>query len=579
MLRRSMIAALVLTLLMGVASFGGTVSASAAAKKIWLYVDNNIAYVNGVQTTLTSPATVYDGKMYVPVKFLGDTFGFPVQWDEATNTISMTAGQTDVLIDLTARTSLVNGMPGSLQPTFEISKDGKLMAQLTWMMDRIGATYEYDPKLSRVEVVYNPFSAELPSSESSKPIAKFTFGKPSYKIGEKVQYIDLSYDVEGDGIAFVYWKGREDAFFTSGEKTVQLQVEDSEGNKSDWVSKTVTITNETMYTPIEFQMHHAKLQSFVKLTGPQLSPLRSAAKFAMDKKEIQGRRLLMSDSPETIVEYGQLYRDTVRGKARLYANHVNDMSDDVQFAIIATNNGDKPVTIETTRQGEVYPSVFVHLIGYQAAVDFLVGDTNKPALTVGPGESKAYAYLPKLSRGQGINLIYDVTTSGSVTFTFAAMKPGDPMETALSYQELPFSGHIRGTFPVSDIQMTADASGLREPMRFTVGDNEDDKYVRGFDPFRGQFVEDTGNYGVNYSIRVKHPGKAAIVLLARGGSYKGAMKINGEMVLAPASGVLTALDGVFMLHRTDSADEYVDIEFMPAAGSFLPLDFIFYPLD
>ncbi|HZG57668.1 stalk domain-containing protein [Paenibacillus sp.] len=576
--KRSALFALIVTLVFGL--FGGTASAvPSAAMKVWLYVDQKQAFVNGAPFELTSPATVYNGKMYVPVKFLGDTFGFPVQFDMATNTIALQAGKTDVLIDLTTRTTLIDGMPGAFQPTFEISQDGKLMAQLTWIMDRIGATYSYDAQLSRVEVVYAPWSAELPAAREGKPVAKFTFGKTSYKMGEKIQYIDLSYDVEGDGIEFAAWKGKQDAFFEPGVKTVSLQVTDSKGNVSDWYSKTITITNETMYSPVQFQMQHAKLQSFIKLDAAQLNQhIRSAQKLGMASTQVPGRKLLVSDSPETITQYGALYRDTVDGKARLYANHINEMDEDVQFAIIATNQGDDPVTIKTTRQGEVYPSVFVHLFGYQASVDFLVGDANKPELTVKPGESKAYAYLPKLTKGQGINLIYDIETSGDVAITFAAMRPGDPMDAALSYPELPFAGHIRGSFPFSEIRMEADADGTKVAKRFTVGDNVDDPFVRGFDPFRNEFVSLDGNYGMMYNIRVKNPGKSAIVLLARGGAYKGPLKINGEMVLAPASGVLTALDGVFLLYRTTGTEEYVDIEFTPAAGSYLPLDFIFYPL-
>jgi len=562
-------------------SFGGIAAAApSTAMKVWLYVDKNEAFVNGASTVLTSPATVYNGKMYVPVKFLGDTFGFPVEFDPVTNTIAMTAGETEVLIDLTLRTTMVDGLPGTFEPRFTISPDGKLMAQLTWMMDRIGAKYEYDSNLNRVEVVYAPFSAELPSGDGSKPVAKFTFGKPSYKMGEKVQYIDLSYDVEGDGIQYVSWKNREEAYFKPGQHQVSLQVTDSKGNVSDWFTKTITIENETMYSPVEFQMHHAKTQSFVKLNTNEINQhIRSAAKLSMATIRDDARKLLVSDSPENITEYGVLYRDSVDGKARLYANHINMMDADVQFAIIATNNGTNPVTVTTQRQGEVHPSVFVNLIGYQASVDFLVGDANKPDLTIQPGESKAYVYLPKLMKGQGINLIYDVESSDDVTFTFAAMVPNDPVESALTYPELAYNGHVRGSFPVSDIRMETDASSIEGAAKFTIGDDADDVFVEGYDVFRRETVENKGNYGVMYNVRVNNPGKAAVVLLARGGVFKGALKINGEMILAPASGVITALDGVFMLHRTTGTERYIDIELTPPAGSNLPIDIVLYPLD
>jgi PKD repeat protein len=580
--KRSTLLAITFTLLFGFigGSFSPAAASAGSTTRIWLYVDKQEAFVDGKLTMLTSPASIYNSKMYVPVKFLGDTFGFPVVYDQATNTIVMTAGESGVFIDLTARTTLIDGLPGTLGPTFLISKDGKLMAQLTWMMDRIGATYEYDGMLNRVEVTYSPWNAVLPSSQNSKPVAKFTFEKSSYKMGEKINYIDLSYDTEGDGIQWASWKNNQEAFFTPGDHQVSLQVTDSNGNVSDWFTKTITIENATMYSPVLFQMHHAKLQSFIKFeTLDFKQQLTSGTKLPFTVFREASRTLLMSDSPENITQYGVLYRDEVNGKARLYANHINEMNADVQFAIIATNNGSQPVTVKTTRQGEVYPSAFINLIGYQASVDYLVGDVKKPALTVKPGESTAYAYLPKLMKGQGINLIYDVETNADVTFTFAAMIPNDPMVAALYYKELPYDRHVRGSFPVSDIRMEADASSLSGVKKFTLGDNVDDSFVKGYDVFRKETVENYGNYGVLYNLRIKNPGKVAVMMIARGGIYKGPLKINGKMVLAPASGVITALDGVFMLYRTTGKELYLDIEITPPAGSYFPIDVIMYPIN
>jgi len=581
--RRTMLLALIFTLWFGGMTAGFAPDASAGTvSRVWLYVNKPQAFVNGKSTMLSSPATVYNGKMYVPVKFLGDTFGFPVNYQAATNTIAVTAGKTEVLIDLTTRKTIIDGKSGTLKPTFEISKDGRLMAQLTWMMDRIGATYAYDSALNRVEVTYTPWNAELPTSQNSKPVAKFTFGKPSYKMGEKIQYIDLSYDAEGDGIQWASWKGNREAFYTPGKHQVSLQVTDSKGNVSDVFTRTITIENETLYSPVEFQMRYAKKQTFVPLSAAAVKQFTETARIPFTAAQDRSRKLLVSDSPETIVEYGSLYRDTVNGKARLYANHINDMNANVQFAIVATNHGREPVTIKTTRQGEVYPSTFINLIGYQASVDFLDGETKKSDLTVEPGESEAYVYLPKLVHGQGINLIYDVETNGEVTFTFAAMVPNDPMEAAVYYRDLPYSGHVRGTFPAGGIRMEADASTVSKatgPKRITIGDNVNDPFVMGYDPIRGKAVDNYGNYGVLYNLRINNPGKAAIVMVARGGIFKGALKIDGEMILAPASGVITALDGVYMLHRTAGDEPYVDIEMTPPAGSYFPIDLVLYPLD
>lgn len=553
------------------------------AMKVWLYLNQQDAFVNGKKTTLTSPATSINGKMYVPVKFLGDTFGFPVEYDTASNSIALSIGDTNVYIDMTTKQTLVNGMPTPFKPTFDIIND-KLMAQLTWVMDRVGATYEYDTSLSRVEVVYVPkvpWNPELPSSEFSKPVAKFTTDKKSYKMGEKINYINLSYDVEGDGIKFVYWKNNQPAFFTPGEHEVSLQVEDSNGHRSDWVTKIVKVENETLFDPVAFQMNHAPQQSFVQLSRGDITKyFTSADKIPMTVNRNDERTLIVSDSPENITEHGILYRDVVNGKARLYANHLNMMRDaDVQFAIVATNYSSHPVTIKTTRQGEVHPSIFANLIGYQASVDFLVGDTTKPTLTVEPGQTLPYAVLPRLKPGEGINLVYDIETNDRLTFSFVAMGPNDSLDVIPRLKELAYDQHVRGTFPVSDLEWETDAAGFTGPKKFTIGDGVDDVFVEGYDVFRQGHFKNHGNYGVVYNIRVKNPGKSAIVMLARGGAFKGAFKINGEIVLAPVSGVITAYDGVFLLTRTDGTERYLDIEYTPPAGSSFPIDLVFFPLD
>ncbi len=573
--------ALLFVVLIGTLPANAATAVSTSAMQVLLYVNQANSFVNGEQVQLDSPATVVEGKMYVPVKFLGDQFGFPVVFDGASGTIAMKAGASDVLIQLQDKTALIDGMPGPLEPTFRII-NGRLMAQLTWMMDRIGAKYKYDPVLNRVEVVYLPMPNGLDNDDeaTSRPVAKFAFGKSSYKMGELIHYIDLSYDVDGDGIQFVSWKNKEKAFFTPGVKQVSLQVTDSKGNVSSLYTREITIENEWLNTPIEFQMKYADPQSLIKLSRSDITThFTSAEKLPVAVRAERGRTLLVSDSPENVTERGILYRDTVDGKARLYANHLNAMDRRLQFAIFATNDGEEPVKIETTRKGEVYPSIYANLIGYQASVDFLLGADKKRPVIVNPGDTAVYAMLPDFRPGQGINLIYDVETDGEVTFSFVAMIPNDPMEAIVTYPELPYVNHVRGTFPVSELIWNVDAGDANGASAITIGDNIRDVFVEGYDTFREQTVPNYGNYGVTYNIRVDRPGKSAVVLVPRGGPFKGPFKVGGELLLAPASGTITAYDGVFLLTRTDGTEPYIDIEFTPPAGSAFPVDLVFYPLE
>ncbi|WP_199624718.1 copper amine oxidase N-terminal domain-containing protein [Paenibacillus alkalitolerans] len=554
---------------------------STSVMRVLLYVNKQEAFVNGQSTMLDSPATVVNGKMYVPVKFLGDSFGFPVQYDKATSSITMTAGKTDVLIQLKSNTVLIGGLPHSFEPLFKMINN-RLMAQLTWMMDQIQAKYTYNKELNRVEVTYLPKAGGIVVGDggNSRPVAKFALGKSVYKMGEKIKYINLSYDVDGDGIAFLTWKNKQDAFFTPGKHQISLQVKDSKGNVSDWYTREITIGNEQLFTPVEFELYHAQPQSFIKLSQSQIDQyFRSLSPLPVSRSELPGRKLLVSDSPENIKDYGILYEDTVDGNGRLYANHVNSTNRNLQFMILATNNGSEPVTIETTRKGEVYPSIYANLMGHQATVDFLLGETGKPSVVVPPGETAAYAQLPEFLPGQGVNLIYDVETTGEVAFSFVAMVPNEPLSAVRMYPKLAYDGHVRGSFPVADLSWEADAGAASGGGTITIGDNKRDVFVSGYDVFRSQTVSNYGNYGMTYNIRVQRPGKSAILLIARGGPFKGPFMINGEITLAPASGTITAYDGVFLLSRTNGTEPFVDIEFSPPAGSNFPVDLIVYRLN
>ena len=294
---------------------------------------------------------------------------------------------------------------------------------------------------------------------------------------------------------------------------------------------------------------------------------------------MQGRTLLVSDSPEEFTANGILYQDNINGKARLYADHINGTKRNMTFAIFATNNTDKPITIKTTNKGEVYPSVYATLIGDKASVDFLLNNVYTEEMTVPPQASYVYAKLPEFYPGQGVNCFYDVETNGELQMSFITT---DQMLTTTTVKELPllsFNGNVRGTFPVSEIQWQVDASSFTKKSVLTIGDNITDPFVKGYDVMRKHDVINGGNYGVVYKIHADKPRKMAVMVIARGGVFNGPFKINGEIIPVLYSGVLLAFDGMVVLARTTGTEDALDIEFTPPAGSAFPIDLIFYPLE
>ncbi|MEX2414965.1 MAG: copper amine oxidase N-terminal domain-containing protein [Paenibacillaceae bacterium] len=552
---------------------------SGSTSLILLYINNSTAYVDNEKAILDAPATIIRGKMFVPAKFLGDALGFPVTWDTVTKVIRIETSAGPIEID---QGNTIVRMNGSSIPYSDVCAivNGRLMVKLTWIADATGTRYVYNSELRRVEILYTNHAQGIvdPVTGNSSPVAKFTFGKKVYRIGEPVKYINLSYDPDAEGLPIQEWTGKEEVFFKAGTYPVSLKVTDINGNMSKVFTKNIVISDEQFLDQVGYSLHYRATGSFLKLTtNSKLEGLPSTERILQQPTE--NRTLLVSDSPETFYQTGILYQDTVNGKGRLYANHQNGMATSTKFIIMATNLTSEPVTVTTTNKGEVFPSVYANLFGHQASLDFIMREAYEEKITITPGISYKYIQMPDLLPGQGMNAIYDIETSGPVMFSFMAVDPNMVPASPSEYGVLPRETHIRGTFPISEINWLIPSAALTVPSRITIGNGSDDPFLTGMDALTNEVTMNKGNYGAIYRIHANNPPKLAILMTARGGIFKGPIMINGELVLAPTSGVITPYDGVYLLARTTGKEKELVIEFTPPAGSNFPINLILWPLE
>jgi PKD repeat protein len=554
---------------------------SSGTSHVLLYVDKAEAFLNNKQVTLDAPATIIQDKMFVPAKFLGDALGMKVEWNEAKRQIEMVTPGYQITLDSDNKSIWINGLMVPFESAAHITANGRLLIKLTWLADYMGARYTYNDELRRVEVIHvkTPTGIVNPKSGNSKPIAKFTFAKSSYQLGETIKYVDLSYDPDAEGTINYQWEGKQEVFFTPGTYPISLTVSDRHGNVSEKYTRNLVIEDKTYLNEVEYPLYKKPVGSFIKTDWSVLwSHYWELPQLPKQVTADSTRKLLVSDSPEEFTTTGILYQDEVNGKGRLYADHINGTKEKLTLAILATNLTTKPVTIKTTNKGEVWPSVYANLIGSEATVDFLMNDPVNDSLTVPAGTTFIYKQFPEFYPGQGVNLFYDVETDGNLQFSFVATEQVT-QDTLKKLPLLAFNGHVRGSFPVSEVSWEVDASSFEVPSRLIIGDGKEDPFQPGYDPMRKQQVLNEGNYGVVYKMHMAKPRKMAVMILAKGGVFKGPFKINGDIRLVPESGVLTAFDGMQILARTTGKEESLDIEFSPPAGSAFPIDLIFYPLD
>ncbi|WP_282935304.1 copper amine oxidase N-terminal domain-containing protein [Paenibacillus sp. RC67] len=567
------------------ASESAAVKSVPVSKSSLLYIGKDEAYLNGNPLKLEAPVLEVKGQAYLPAVSLPSLLGVSVQWQELSQSVHLTTPSAFAEFQLASKQLKVNGSSASFDKAATLIND-RLYISMAWLEQYISFKATKNEELKRIDLLYVQMPADgafhNDTMPNTKPIAQFSVNKDKYRLGEPIIYSDTSYDPDGDAITSVNWTGKAEAIFEPGLFKVSLQVTDSKGTESETFSRNVEIVNEPYLDPFEYKVYHEPVGTFVKDEEATLRKyLRDIPSLPNEAKLSKERPLIVSDSPETFTEKGFLYQEKVNGKARLYADHVNGMNEKVQFAIVVRNpNPDKTVKITTTRSGEVYPSIYANLIGNEASIEFLQDEGNKPeTITVGPYQTVYYKKMPEFFPGQGMNVIYDVETDGEVYFSFVAMDAGADLSSIGMFERLDYTGNVRGTFSGSDVTWNVDAKSFTKPSSLAIGDGTSDPFVTGDDFFRKHDSLNLGNYGVVYKIHIENPRKMSVLLLPRGGVFKGPFEVNGRIIQTPPSGVMMDYQGYTILARTDGTEPSLDIEFTPAAGSAFPVDVIFYPLD
>lgn len=290
------------------------------------------------------------------------------------------------------------------------------------------------------------------------------------------------------------------------------------------------------------------------------------------------RQLLFSDSPETFGGYGILYRDTLQGKSRVYLTHVNGMKQQAQVGWIATNESDAPVTVTVTRQGVAAKSKDYARQGQSALTAWYDSGAEREPVTIAPHESAILYQSETLTTMDAVHAIFDVESSGDVRFDIVAADPAQPMRVTAVTPFVPRDIHDRGTFPVSDIYLKADAGAWAAgtPARIPIGLTGSIRghWVEGVDAITGKTSQNFGNYGVFYHLTVERPGKAAFVLVPLRGLYRGTVTFEGNVVQTDA---LNLGEG-YMIGRTNGSEPSVELSLSAASGSFMPFEVLVYPL-
>ncbi|ADV66700.1 stalk domain-containing protein [Deinococcus maricopensis] len=540
--------------------FAASHAAAVGSAQLVAVVDQNAAYVNGDAVRLSAPPRIIGGRTMLPLREVAqlldqDIIGAPPQ---------LQLGR--LIIDTRKPAVALNGAP---QPASVANVGNVLYISAKLLADGVQGNVSFSDDgrtltLTALRGGGNPLA----------PQARFSTDKTVYAPGERVVYTEYAFDPDGADIVSRKWLGRQDAFFAPGTYTVTLQVTNARGLSSDAFSRTIRVEGPPMDTPLTYALKYA--QPGDTFSDPNV--LRYPALAPQSVTAGPTAPLLFSDSPEAPTQSGVLYQDSITGRARTLAYHINGLRRPARLYVLARNTESRPVELRSERLGETAPTRIEGLLGQVTLLEYFA-NSGTTQIVLQPGETAAAYASPTLNPGSGVNVMQDLNVSGRVELTFVMLEDG-LAPTQQVVQQLPYLApdgrHQRGTFP--DAVRTLRVNLTQFPARLVIGDGNIDPATLGTDVLTGTPQRLVGNYGVLYDLEVTGAAGTAVALSPRGGLYRGAMQITDgplqQVIKLPRAGIISNPDQPALLWRTQS--DRMDIDFVPASGSNLPISLVFY---
>lgn len=548
----------------------GAFSQQLATRQLVLDLGGGLAYLNGSPIALNPPARVEEGRALVPVRELARVLGVSLE-NLNHGTQGVRLGRLELYPALGQ--ARLDGRQVGLNEVGQL-REGVMFVSARALEVALGATVVFDPVQRLLTLTYIPGAI---ARDTTRPVARFATDKQEYKVGEPVRIVEYSYDPDGQPLSLNF-TGREEAYFTPGEKVITLVATNRAGRSSEPFSLRITVRPEVMFSARDYALR------FFNLGRTFLDPeVLSYPILATDWRD-EAIPLLVSNSPEEAPRSGVLYTDVVGGPARLLAYHQNAMPTPAYLVVLATNVDAAPVHLKVERLGETAATRVVAVLGQVSLMDFLLAPAGGQ-VRLEPGQTVALYSSALLATGQGINLMTDLSASGKVALTVAMMEEGLLPQVSIERMSSmlpllpnlePDGTHIRGTFASALRTLRVRLEG--NVGRIVIGDGVYDPRLTGMDALTGQPVELRGNYGVTYRIVLEGAQNTVGAFSPRGGAYAGAIRVNGLLQPVPANGVLFRPDSPMIFFR-ETRNDQVAIELIPASGSYLPVNLVMYRLE
>ena len=122
---------------------------------IVLTIGTDIVTVDGKATSVDSPPAIVNGRTFVPIRFIAETFGSTVTWLPETKGVTIVLGDTTIGLQIGNKTVVINGNIIALEAAPYINPDAdRTMVPLRVISEAFGGDVAWDPALRTVTITY-----------------------------------------------------------------------------------------------------------------------------------------------------------------------------------------------------------------------------------------------------------------------------------------------------------------------------------------------------------------------------------------------------------------------------------------
>jgi len=124
---------------------------------IELFIDKKAAKINGENKTLDAAPFIKNGRTLVPIRFIAEAFGARVEWDGSTKTVRiyLDSKGVKIILQIDNKIAVVNDKKITLDVSPTI-KDGRTFVPIRFIAESFGAEVQWDSKEQKITIIYNP---------------------------------------------------------------------------------------------------------------------------------------------------------------------------------------------------------------------------------------------------------------------------------------------------------------------------------------------------------------------------------------------------------------------------------------